>query len=665
MPIFAPLRSLETASGVKVETLRFSIEIGRRNGLIRELILSDRRWVSASEPIPDVWVSPSIDPRGNEYRARYEEHAEVSVEWAEDGRVVVRSVGRFYRISGEALPIQWTLRYDIRNDGICHVALSLRSDKETALRWVVASGGVLVTPPHALLIFEHEATAAGFGLDTQVYDLGDRKKIETIEENIPWFEMGTSDGSVDVVFPHSGQPAVGWTDTSPYVDGDPLGAPKNGVRLENYANGIRWQRYRVRNAYQWITPSIALTDEFYLGLQPVREDQPTHSLLSTHWEGPHQFIHGYQVPSSQEIEEWASEGVRLVIGGVNWASGDYQNPVNLEDARQFIATCHQHGMKVLPYVTLHDLEYSAPISALKDETWRMEPIVEFNYRSHLMCSGADEWREYWKQNIVRALETLEVDGLYIDFWAGKLLCSNARHGCAGGRYNAVSAGEMLTFARDALVERMGQSLIIANTNILPLAMINHSIDVRLVGEGKNIEKTPEKVLRAFYDPLRFGTSQLVLVDSVETISRRTVAVSVATTSTLAVRKREPERTLQELQHWENYRQCLDGLVDGANPNLTTYSVRREVPFPELVFVNVYQTAQALVIAMANLRDEAYEMGSELIDRCVASFGGECWTTGQVHIYDESDDGELTSQQRSLPMTQGYGIPSGAWAVFVF
>ena len=50
------------------------------------------------------------------------------------------------------------LQYQVRFDGI------------TAVRWVVASSGVLVRPPGALLVFEREEDGADFGLDTEVHD---------------------------------------------------------------------------------------------------------------------------------------------------------------------------------------------------------------------------------------------------------------------------------------------------------------------------------------------------------------------------------------------------------------------------------------------------------------------------------------------------------------
>lgn len=664
MPLYSSLQTHETTAGIKVQAERFSIEISRGTGLVREVCLGMHRWVTSLAHLPDLWISASIDPRGNEFRACFETSAEMSLSQLDPDQVVIRTQGKFYRISGETLPLRWAIQYDIRSNGILRIAWSLHCDAPTALRWV-AIGGLLQAPSDGLLIFEHEASSAGFGLDTEVHKLKGGDSSDSIEENMPWFQVGTDDGSVDVVFPHLGQAAVGWTDTSPYQDGDPLGIPKAGVRLENYAAGVRWQRYRVRNAQHWITPNNPLSDEVYLGLQPVREDPPSLGLLSTYWEGPHQFIRGYQVPSTEDIQGFASEGVGLVIGGVNWASGDYQSPSNLHDAQQFIATCHDHGIKVLPYVTLHDLEYLSPVSPLKDEMWRIEPVVEFNYRSHLMCTGAEEWREYWQKSITAALDVLDIDGLYIDFWAGKLICSNARHGCAGGRYNAETAADMLEFARRSLIKKTGHSLIIANTNVLPLAMINNSLDVRLVGEGKNIETIPQSVLRAFYDPTRFGTSQLILVDSVESISSRTVAMALATTSTLAVRKRERARTPEELRHWESYRRCLDSFVDGANPTLTTYEVGRRAALPESVFVNVYCTDRALVIAMANLGNKECIVERETLKGLMAVVNQERIRDDTLKVYEESTRSSSTFEGKPFPTNPGYVLEAGTWAVVTF
>ncbi len=668
MPTFGALHCSESPTALTIQSPRFSVEIDRACGLIRHLQLGGTRWVTPNDPVPDLWVSPSIDPRGDEFRARFENQAETVIEHADPEHVVIVARGRFYRIAGETLPLAWSVRYRVGQDGRIRVACDLEAEDPIVLRWFVASAGVLVPARGSLLIWEHGDEVDGFGLDTEVVDLDEESPFPLHGENVPWFQVARDDASVDVVFSEMSAETVAWTDTAVHAEGDPLGRSRGGVHWNRSGDGIRWERYRIRNTHQWVVPGQGVHDEFDLGLQPVKLDTPAHHLLSAYWEGPHQFVHGYRAPAADEVAEWAAAGVELVIGGVNWPSGDYAHPANLDDAQDFIARCHQHGIKVLPYVTLHDLEYTAPVSVAHDEAWRIEPIVEFNYRSHLMCTGAEAWREHWQQAIVRGLDLLDVDGLYIDFWAGKLLCYNPRHGCSGrrGRYHAASAGDMLAFAARQLTARKGNSLIVANTSVLPLAAINHAVDVRLVGEGRHIERISPKILRAFYQPARFGTSQLVLVDQVETLSPTTVAMSIATSSALTVRKRAPRRTPEEIACWEHYRRALAQWVGNAPPNLSGTAAERRLNLPERFYVNVYHdTPTSLVLACANLGESDYPVTADVLEAWVQRLDPAFRPTGGVRVVAESPHDAYGVEERAWPMTAPRLIPPASWALFAF
>lgn len=663
MPIFGALTWSETPRAIRIENPRFVVEIDRSSGLIRNLSHGDICWVTPTEPIPDLWISASIDPLGDEFRARFENEATTVVERADNESVVVVTRGRFYRVSGETMPLGWTLRYRVGQDGRIRVAYELSAERPVALRWV-ASGGVLTPARGSLLILEHGEEVDGFGLDTEVYDLDHDQPFPLHGENVPWFQLARDDKSVDVVFTEMSAETVAWTDTAVHTEGDPLGRSRGGVDLSRSGDGVRFERYRIRNTHHWLTPGQTVGGTFDLGLQPVRLDPPEHHLLSTHWEGPHQFVRGYRAPEADEVAEWAAAGVELIIGGVNWASGDYQHPANLADARLFIEHCHRYGIKVLPYVTLHDLEYTAPASVDHDPQWRIEPIVEFNYRSHLMCTGAEGWQEHWRQAISQALDLLEVDGLYIDFWAGKLLCYNPLHGCIGrrGRYNAASAGDLLVYAAKQLKERRGQSLIIANTSTLPLAAINCSVDMRLVGEGQHIERILPKVLRAFYHSVRFGNSQLILVDQVKTLSPKTVAMGVATASTLTVRKRVPRRTPEEIAYWEHYR-CSLAELGNTNPELSGTVAQLRLELPEFVFVNVYRTIASLVFACANLGDDAFAVSEEMLAGWKRRVAPDFRPLTTVRVYAESPENGFAVEEEDWPVREPRQIPAGSWAIF--
>jgi len=62
-----------------------------------------------------------------------------------------------------------------------------------------------------------------------------------------------------------------------------------------------------------------------------------------------------------------------------------------------------------------------------------------------MCPGAEGWRTHWKKQIDRVIRNYDFDGIYFDFWYGRIACENTRHGC-GGRFRR---GTVLGSRRDA------------------------------------------------------------------------------------------------------------------------------------------------------------------------------------------------------------------------
>ncbi|HEX6970984.1 MAG TPA: hypothetical protein VF234_02050, partial [Limnochordia bacterium] len=192
-----------------------------------------------------------------------------------------------------------------------------------------------------------------------------------------------------------------------------------------------------------------------------------------------------------------------------------------------LETCHRHGLRVMPYLTFTDMEFGASGFDEMDRLGRIEPVSEFNYRSHLMCYAAEAWQARWREEVARACERFAFDGLYIDFWAGRLACRNARHGCTGpyGRFTAAGLRQMARCARTILHSQRPEGLILANTNILPLAMINNWFDARLYGEWHNLEETDPAFLRAFYNSRRLGTGSVLLVSRVPKITGRTIALA--------------------------------------------------------------------------------------------------------------------------------------------
>ena len=107
-------------------------------------------------------------------------------------------------------------------------------------------------------------------------------------------------------------------------------------------------------------------------------------------------------------------GCNLLIGGISWRSGEFI-PDNDDEAKRVISTCHEHGIKIVPFVPLMDLDEETSIFEDHGPEWRVEPVVEYEYETHIMCPGAEEWREHWRQQIDRITEEYDFDGAYLDF----------------------------------------------------------------------------------------------------------------------------------------------------------------------------------------------------------------------------------------------------------
>ena len=276
-----------------------------------------------------------------------------------------------------------------------------------------------------------------------------------------------------------------------------------------------------------LTPERGFADAFYVCAVPGRPLHPAANSLQIQWIGPHQYRSGWRPPGEETIKRWVAGGVNTVVGGANWFSGDYSRCDRPEQTRRFLDLCHRYGLRVMPYITFTDLEYGAPAFAEHGHRWRIDPVAEFNYRSQLMCYGAEAWQEHWQREVEQLFAQFDFDGLYIDFWAGKLNCYNAQHGCAGpfGRFTAPGLRKMARFAYDLVRSSTQDGLIMANTNILPLAMINNWFHVRLYGEWHNLERTDPLALRIFYNSHRFGTGGVILVRRVPQITERTLALA--------------------------------------------------------------------------------------------------------------------------------------------
>jgi len=354
------------------------------------------------------------------------------------------------------------------------------------------------------------------------YDVLGQKEINVGCKFIPWFHFGNDRCGLELVFPHSDRRHGGAGS-----GGDPMGKPYDLFTLNREGSGLLCTCFAIRHMREVIGPNYSFEDTFYISALPGRKVRSKVNSVQIQNVGPNQYISNFKHPGEEEIKSWAAGGVNTIKGGANWYSGNYSNCSMPDETRQFLEICHRYGLRVIPYITFTDQEYPTPGFDETGPKWRIEPVTEFSYRSQLMCYGAEGWQEHWYNEVNRIFDQFPFDGLYIDFWAGKLNCLNANHGCVGpyGRFTVEGLRKMARIAREIVDTRTKDGIIYANTNILPLAMINNWIDARLYGEWGNLEETDPLSLRIYYNAHRYGTGNILLVSRVPKITERTVALS--------------------------------------------------------------------------------------------------------------------------------------------
>jgi hypothetical protein len=205
----------------------------------------------------------------------------------------------------------------------------------------------------------------------------------------------------------------------------------------------------------------------------------------------------WQPPGDEQVRLWAQMGVNLIIGGANYWSGDYTRPLEAEKTRHFIATAHRYGIKVIPYVTFADYNYSAPGYQEHAAEWMASAGIEYANETTLMCYSAKGWREFLERQWDRLLGQFAFDGLYIDHWINIRFCNNARHGCGGylGSFATEGYHDFAKRARRVVARHTGgKGVMLLNANMLLFSGVVPWFDIRLNGENDDPLKMGEETI---------------------------------------------------------------------------------------------------------------------------------------------------------------------------
>ena len=502
----------------------FSYGFATANGLISRVQVLGKE-LTAGAPIPDLALAEEIDRTFSPYLARNEREARVRVEVADPARVVILSEGSYRSREGKAFPLRYSIRYEVFIDGVTMIEVNNTAIDACKFRWLTLSAGAV---PQSLAKFLSWMPDLALSQSTRyrfrpLSDAAEQKLLAGTF--IPWFWIGDETAGLEVTT---------WSaDSQTYnqVDGTSRGDQSEMFQLQREGNRVHWENFLVRNVTTYAKKGWKRGGEFALAVTPTKKFDPYYAMFKGAHMGPHQHVPKFRTLEEQDVLRLARNGYNLVVGMANWRSGEYV-PLNEEDLRRTIALCHKHGIKVIPYITLVDLSQATEAFREHGEEWTIEPTtenfrltskfrdpaVEMAYRSDpeqetmLMCPGAAGWREFWKRQIDRIVDSYDFDGLYVDFWFGRLACENTRHGCGGRfrRHTILGAREMLVYAHNRIRAKNPHAILKANTNLLSTALLTSAIDLRLVGESTDITKLDSHTRQWLYSSYRLGEPTEIL-----------------------------------------------------------------------------------------------------------------------------------------------------------
>ena len=606
------LSVFEDEASIFVGNNTFRYGFDKKSGLISRLeVLGDNFLRGTYSQIPDIYVSNARDPKEVSYAAKYEDEAECDIISANPYEVHIRTHGMYHSSSGTALPIRYRITYEIQSNGTIFVIVNSKAYEPCTIRWLCVSRGLL--NPSFCRYFAHLADQSRIDT-TENYTFkslpSEKAQDQTLFSGrlIPWFWLGNDRTGVEICVWDVTNHRYGATQIAGKMV-DPLGEVGANIscvqRAGNSPNsGILWEIFSLRNLQTPVKAGWEQINYFALSVTPPKNYDPGFAGLRVHWEGPRRYNTAYKYLSDDEIRELSRMGYNLMIGGVNWRSGEHI-PDDESEVKRVISTCHKYGMKIIPCIPLMDLNEDTAVFEEHGPEWRIEPVVEYEHKTNLMCPGAAGWREHWRQQIDRIVEDYDFDGVYLDFWYDKLACRNPRHGCQRRfmRPTFPWVRDMLKHARAKSKARDPGSIIIANTDLLPISMICSWLDVRSVGASQDVQHIDRMTGKSFYSSYRLGCNSLIWPDQVQEINQKVLSLSLLYMAPIILsRERSQEEIHLALLYWNVLRAFgvseatwYPGFVDDPKIKLATTSD------PDL-YVNIHRR-DGLLLTLVNLSSD--------------------------------------------------------------
>ena len=519
------LRVVQDERSIKVSGETFAYTFRKDNGLIGAVEVLGRE-LTGGTPIPDLTLAEHLDPDFFPFAARHETRARVTLVTATPARLVIEAEGDYTAQDGRRFPLRYSLKYDLSIDGVILVGVANHATGPCTLRWLrLSAGGVRQEVAKFLNWMPEQAVSQSTQYQFRALQ-GNETGTILSGTWIPWIWIGDQDAGLEITTWEVNSQTYNQVDSTARNDESAMFIVRQGK------GQVQWENFLIRRTRVDADKGWNRSGSFALAVTPSKKVDPYYSLIKGAHLGPHQHVTHFELPGEEEVRTLAQNGYNLVVGMANWRSGEYV-PLNEAPLKQTIALCHKYGIKIIPYITLVDLAHSTDTFRRLGEQWAIEPATEFIHHlrpgdlnaelgfrndpeeeTTLMCPGAEGWRTHWKHQIDRVLQNYDFDGIYFDFWYGRMVCENSRHGC-GGRFRrgtVLGSREMLMYAYNRLKAKNPRAIIKANTNTLATALITSLVDIRLVGEAIDAARMDEDSRRWLHSSCRLGETTEFLWD---------------------------------------------------------------------------------------------------------------------------------------------------------
>ena len=256
-------------------------------------------------------------------------------------------------------------------------------------------------------------------------------------EGIEWF---VSDDLGQWYYQMTGEPGTGHVQLKP--SSDPLGIDFTVSPLELPSDaGL------ARGGFVSLSGSYAF--DYYIGMT-ILEGHAHRRWLEVSFTP-----NGGRWVSDEEIRRNAEAGIVTMTlhndgddkgDGLFWRDGSYPPypPDQMNKMEHVIETCHQNGIKVMPYFSNHEFRQSNEAFKLHGEEWARKPDDQGNlspdtFYGAQMCFKSG-WKDFFKSYVDTVLKHHPWDGIYYD-WNLAMYCNNPLH--MGKTSNGVSGAKGL------------------------------------------------------------------------------------------------------------------------------------------------------------------------------------------------------------------------------